>query len=175
MYRLWKQSVCWEGASRYDEPSFETRPGTNGFLEHASLLINDILDASLTPCKNLSENIMWLISACQLVIYPFMGLRCEVTHLVDYWAKLDFWGVVSCDNRGCGAFRLLFSFKKLTPFASRKGNGFCFHSLIAHPVDHIDPGGTQSRHEAFWTHSCVFHSTDSGKHMLNSHQSLKRV
>lgn len=82
---------------------------------------------------------------------------------------------MSCDNRGCGAFRLLFSFNKLTPFASWKGNGFCFHGLVARPVDHTDHRGIQTRHEAFWTHSCVFHSTDSGEHVLNSHQSLKRV
>lgn len=54
-------------------------------------------------------------------------------------------------------------------------DGFCFHSLVACPVDHIDHGGTQTRHEAFWTHSCVFHGTDSGKHMLNSHRSPKSV
>lgn len=46
---------------------------------------------------------------------------------------------------------------------------FAFTVSLARPVDHIDRGGTQTRHEAFWTHSCVFHSTDSGKHMLNSH------
>lgn len=56
-----------------------------------------------------------------------------------------------------------------------QGNGFCFHGLIASPLDHIDHGGTRTRHEALWIHSWVFHSTDPGNHMLSSHQSPKRV
>lgn len=36
-----------------------------------------------------------------------------------------------------------------------QGNGFCFHSLVARPVDHIDHGGAQTRHEASWAYSCL--------------------
>lgn len=38
------------------------------------------------------------------MIYPLTGLRREMTHLVDYWAKLDFWGdywLLLCRAEAC--------------------------------------------------------------------------
>lgn len=116
------------------------------------------------PCRNLSENIIWLISACRLVIYPFVGLRHEMTHLVDYWAKLDFWGdywlscraesyhlKTFCEHLASSqlwqswlwSFQTSFLFQEVIPFATqRREIRFCFHGLIARPIDHIDHGGT---------------------------------
>lgn len=121
-----------------------------------------------------------------------------MTHLVDYWAKLDFWGdhwlllccaesyhiETFCERLASSqlwqswlwSFRTSLLFQEVIPFATwRREIRFCFHGLIAHPDDHIEHGGTQTRHEAFWIHGCVFPSTDPGNHALNSHWALKRV